>query len=717
MSLFSFFNKIIPPTSNDDPGVDQSHLNSNDIGRPERPIEEIAQDRLERMPFVRRLASALINTKTNKSSGVVIGITGQWGAGKSSILNLLRDYIKDTHKDAIVVSFDPWLISGRNDLISQFLSELISSVRPDGRGKKNLKALTSLLADYGETLTPALNLIHSGVGGAAQGGTKLLHKAVSGDTSLPGLRKKLNKLLEELAVPIIVLIDELDRIEDHEIRAVAQLVRSVADFPGISYVLAYDPKRVIQALGEGASPDAREQRGSAYLEKIVQLQIPLPVVLGDELARMLNAELVALGQGLPTNFQTIERYQRLSKILLGGMIQTPRDISRLVGIFHAISGMVRDEVDAIDLLGYCALLIKSPRTVQSIIHDPEDFTDDAVSERAILRRMGREKVSREDRLAQILPHDGDQPGTAELLGFLFPTLAEDRRPKTEHADRLSLRRPLMTVLRLGLLPGAYSHEQVEAMLNASSSEVEAQFRTAYAEETLSQLMDRIDDLYSTIAYGNHIAFWKGVAAFVKKPDCEWMKSYSPMHDVIRDLAGILLRAIKRNEKLKEQAATIFTNLRNGDDNVLTATWLRHHIFAHGLFRQSTRDSRDTFLTDSQTKALAIEMSQQLRPLQIMGKLIPCRWDLQPVYTMLDTELWDSDCRRVLQANLAEDVALDGFTLMLYGAEYSTGREAIDKLCSYEFYSKRVKERIASTTLEQAHETVRIALRKADDPFR
>jgi predicted KAP-like P-loop ATPase len=88
------------------------------------------------------------------------------------------------------------------------------------------------------------------------------------------------KELGAIDVPIVVLVDEVDRVEDDEIRSIAQLVRSVADFPGISYVLAYDPKRVIQALGGAEKDDTlRDERGRgrAYLEKIVQLQIPLPV--------------------------------------------------------------------------------------------------------------------------------------------------------------------------------------------------------------------------------------------------------------------------------------------------------------------------------------------------------------------------------------------------------------------------------------------------------
>lgn len=66
-------------------------------------------------------------------------------------------------------------------------------------------------------------------------------------------RRELELLLarasHEWNVTFVVLIDELDRIEDGEIRAVAQLVKAVADFPQISYLLTYDRPRVVQALG------------------------------------------------------------------------------------------------------------------------------------------------------------------------------------------------------------------------------------------------------------------------------------------------------------------------------------------------------------------------------------------------------------------------------------------------------------------------------------
>src|SRR6185437_3494949 len=99
--------------------------------QPERPIQSKEDDALSRDQFVRRLTNALINPQTKKSSSVVIGVTGPWGSGKSSLLNLVREHIKATYSDAIIITFDPWLVSGRNDLIYQFLGEVLATIKSE----------------------------------------------------------------------------------------------------------------------------------------------------------------------------------------------------------------------------------------------------------------------------------------------------------------------------------------------------------------------------------------------------------------------------------------------------------------------------------------------------------------------------------------------------------------------------------------------------------
>jgi predicted KAP-like P-loop ATPase len=242
----------------------------------------------------------------------------------------------------------------------------------------------------------------------------------------------------------------------------------VVDFPGISYVLAYDTKRVIQALGAGVhEKEDQEERGRAYLEKIVQFQIPLPVTFDDETARMLTAELLRLQADLqlPENFQNIKRYQTLVGMLSVDIVKTPRDIVRLAGTFHVLAGMLRGEVDWIDLLAYCALLIKAPQTVEAMRLKPSEFSEEVLSEASFLRRVAQEKFSVADRLKALIPNSENREGVRRAVGFLFPTLSETG--SRQHEDRtlaLYRRRPLLTTLRLGLLPGDYPRSAIETLV-------------------------------------------------------------------------------------------------------------------------------------------------------------------------------------------------------------------------------------------------------------
>ena len=685
---------------------------SSSPGQPERLIERASEDALGRMNFVRRLADALVDKNTSKSRGIAIGITGPWGSGKSSVLNLLRQHIKETYPKALVVSFDPWLVSGRNDLISEFLRELIRTINADPQASRQLKKIGATIAKYGEYVAPVAATWIPFLGPVIRAGSGLIKEAVKSDESLTRLKSRLMHELAAIDVPIIVLIDELDRVEDEEIRTVAQLVRSIADFSGVSYVLAYDSKRVIQALGGGANGPQAEDRGRAYLEKIVQLQIPLPVIFSNELARLLATELSALQVQLrlPENFRSIERYQKLEKLLSEDVIDTIRDISRLIGTFHAIAGMLRDEVDWIDLLGYCALLSKAPQTVEIIRARPDEFTDEIFSEAGVIRAMAAEQQSVDMRLNNLVPSAENRESVKKLLAFLFPTLSDTSRSRDNtRLDALFRRRPLLTTLRMGLVPGEYSRDDIQALFTKTPADIAAALRQAYDNDTIATLIDRFDDIYSELPSIDHVNLWQGIAVFAKKPDCAWIRSYSPMHEVVQNLAEVLERCVLRNPSFQTMATTIFTNLRNQEEDELTALWLRRQIFLHGLFGRDRRSDNARILTDKQTKAIAEDMSHNWRTLHLSKQLLPCRWDLSPVYTMLDTGIWDNPCCEALDRELMDDRAVDAFTLMLFGGAYTNGRETVEKMCSYDPYIARVDARLTAGDL---HETVRVAMEKA-----
>jgi hypothetical protein len=166
------------------------------------------------------------------------------------------------------------------------------------------------------------------------------------------MRAELSRELAESGTNVVVLIDEIDRLDDRDITVCAQLVRAVADFQRFSYLLAYDADRVAPALGDGDL-----ERGRAYLEKVVQLAVPLPSVLPRQIRRIVDARFRELVE------EPDEHRQRLTQllgILVPYIVGTVRDAKRTLAGFEVLHHLLRFEIDEVDLLGWAAIQAKYP---------------------------------------------------------------------------------------------------------------------------------------------------------------------------------------------------------------------------------------------------------------------------------------------------------------------------------------------------------------------
>ena len=323
----------------------------------ERPIGTGGDDRLLRLDFAARLLGALIEPE-GRATGIVLGLTGPGGSGKSSILNMVAELAEACHPAAVVVSFNPLLANSRNGLIHAFFAEVTaaleaSAYKPGCTRTEKLKGLAQTIFKYGKRVAPADGVWFCD-GGAAAAGLDTLRQSLPGADTLLRMRTELGREFEESGTDIIVLIDEIDRLDDRDIRVCAQLVRAVADFERVSYLLAYDADQVAPALGNGDI-----ERGQAYLEKVVQLQVPLPALLPRQIRRIVDARF---------RFRELideldERGQRLNQLLgimVPSILGTVRDAKRTLACFEVLYRLMRFEVDEVDLLGWAAIHAKYP---------------------------------------------------------------------------------------------------------------------------------------------------------------------------------------------------------------------------------------------------------------------------------------------------------------------------------------------------------------------
>ncbi|WP_437770362.1 KAP family P-loop NTPase fold protein [Arthrobacter sp. KNU40] len=228
----------------------------------DNPITSSADDVLDRTTIAHDFAKSIRNL--DASEGVVIGVLGAWGHGKSSFINLMKEQFV-AEPALTVIDFNPWMFSGSQQLVDFFFKEVASELRL--KNKDSFGDIADGLDAYGDVLSPIAILPFVGAWWdrsfkAVRAAAKWAKDRRQGTKSL---REKVSDALRELDQPIVVVIDDIDRLGTDEIRDMFKLVRLTASFPNLVYLLAFDRKRVEQALDETNVP------GRAYLEKIVQL--------------------------------------------------------------------------------------------------------------------------------------------------------------------------------------------------------------------------------------------------------------------------------------------------------------------------------------------------------------------------------------------------------------------------------------------------------------
>lgn len=299
----------------------------------DNPIQRPEDDALGRAGAARSFAQHVLSLDARE--GVVVGVLGAWGFGKTSFINLARGEFD--RSGVPVLDFNPWMFSGAEQLVQSFFVELAAQlkVRPD------LAAIGKGLEDYGEMFSgmawlPLVGPWIERVRGVAKILGKMLQHRKEG---VGGRRAKLRNALTGLSNPIVVVLDDIDRLSSPEIRDVFKLVRLTASFPNIIYIVAFDRVRVEEALAEQGVP------GRDYLEKILQVTVDLPAVPD----QVLNRQIFAAVDGVLANIQNPgpfleQAWPDVFMEIIRPLIKNMRDVRRyaaaIYGTVRALSGAV-----------------------------------------------------------------------------------------------------------------------------------------------------------------------------------------------------------------------------------------------------------------------------------------------------------------------------------------------------------------------------------------
>lgn len=504
----------------------------------EAPISNAAQDRLRRVDFAGRIAGVL--SELSLREGRVFAIRGGWGFGKSSLKNLITEKLDARDDGADWVDFNPWQW-GDGDAIARALFGQIAD-RLGGEHSKDALARADALRRYGAILTGAASplkeasrstllistvltnasiiafasAIHFDLPTGAKVATVLAVISVGtplmgrtlvhlgrdrGSEPLEKMRGALEARLRELKRPLVVFVDDIDRLEPDQIRMLLRQVKANANLPNIVFVLLFQPSIVESALNPVADGDGR-----AFLEKVVQANFDLPAVPVAIVHQAFAEELSVRASLYATEANGFSQ-TRWGNAFVGCIqpfLRNMRDARRLLSSIAVHMPLHADgevfEVNVIDFLMLESLRVFEPELHEALFRERDlvlqsrRFTGDG--------RRDTDKVAAEQ-LLEMVPEER-RTTVRDTLKNLFPQLewafggthyGDDWYQQWLAAKRVCSPRYFPRYFELQTAAGELSERGFVAVLAATSNEdrLIATIADIEANGLLSSLVARFDE--------------------------------------------------------------------------------------------------------------------------------------------------------------------------------------------------------------------------------
>lgn len=231
---------------------------------------------------------------------VALGVSGSWGSGKTTVLNLIGQYVEKRSSEmdgkVLIVRADPWrydpALGPKESLISEVLAAMgaeFSNADPIGQAAEG--ALKKLIkrVNWAKAVKVAARTAISLQLPSLDDLTGLVSdepETLVSEKGMAEFRTDFEAFLNHEALAnvsqVVVLVDDLDRCLPETVVETLETIRLFLSVKGMSFVIAADEKRVAEAIQQKLqSPlaDSEEESiASLYLHKIVQTTVPVPAL-------------------------------------------------------------------------------------------------------------------------------------------------------------------------------------------------------------------------------------------------------------------------------------------------------------------------------------------------------------------------------------------------------------------------------------------------------
>jgi predicted KAP-like P-loop ATPase len=367
------------------------------------------KDEFQRRGFAKRVVETILAQPLGKC--LVVSIVGHWGSGKSTVLNYIHEENssrKASEGTCQIAPFNPWRFAGEEALLYELMEALVKAIDPNNSVLTEWQKLQDRIArvssPVGKWLTIPLNWIFPSIGTILSSALDSF-KAGELRKRMDGIRRQAVEHLKVSRKRVVVLLDDIDRLEADDLMLLLKSIKLIADLPNTTFVIAMDEKNVCKVIGSrnGYSPKSARK----YIEKIVNVRLGLPVIppsiLAEHTLKLLSETIRRADGFLPS--EDTSRVRSIFLNLHAPFIKTPRTAKSIQNAVSFALGLLGKELNAGDVVLLEATRLLHPKlylAIQDVIpsigasyeYFPEDHRGDNTEKEK--RRLLRWKILLKD---------------------------------------------------------------------------------------------------------------------------------------------------------------------------------------------------------------------------------------------------------------------------------------------------------------------------------
>ena len=354
----------------------------------DKPITKLEEDSLN----IQKYANSLSKFIRNSDTPITVGLQGEWGTGKTSLMSLLLENFNNSGKEREIATswVNTWeysLFKGASETTPAVLSGMLEKLRDENQDIWTIKDIA------GEKVKKATKFLSSLANQVIANQTGVNIKDAASDASsekniaqIAEIKNLIRSIIQELighpdnkAKKVVFFVDDLDRIPPTDAVEVLESLKNIFDIPNCVFILAIDYDVVVKGLegkfGKKTKENEREFR--SFFDKIIQVPFTMPVGTYD-ITSFLKTKLDALG--VPVDEGSINQITKIIRYTIGN---NPRSLKRYLNTFSLINQIIddddeneKDDDNIIFLFAVLGVQVSYPKIFRLLTQNPNFLTWD-----------------------------------------------------------------------------------------------------------------------------------------------------------------------------------------------------------------------------------------------------------------------------------------------------------------------------------------------------